>query len=238
MTVQEVLRETQGRDTGVVNRASVNYAETLIGPDDAVIAAVVANIKTRREHFPGVVVLTDRRVLATCSLPGIKRSISLCLDELNYEETSSFLNYKAEFSTKEEGFSLTVNPEIGERFSRCLAVLRGEAEEFDAVNEAGKSSILSPTLVRNILRQRRARKKEIDRRKIRQEEADRRFAAELEADSHPINAGKEDAEAVAKRLNQRLEQTKQQRSVADTDPLAVAARLAEELAGKSGDEPE
>lgn len=77
MTVREALQKTQGRDAGSVNRSAVRYAETLLQADEEILSAVIANVAARREHFPGVVVLTSRRIMAVCGLPGIKRSISL-----------------------------------------------------------------------------------------------------------------------------------------------------------------
>lgn len=180
MTVREALQKTQGRDAGSVNRSAVRYAETLLQADEEILSAVIANVAARREHFPGVVVLTSRRIMAVCGLPGIKRSISLCLDELSKcEETSSFLNYKAAFYTKEDGFTLTAGPEIGERFSRSLAVLNGTEEAFDAVEGMEKSGILNPVLERNLLRRRQAEKKENARRKAEREAAAAQLTAEL-----------------------------------------------------------
>lgn len=231
MTVQEALQKIQGRDAGAVNRSAVRYAETLLQPKETVLAAVIANISTRRGHFPGIVVLTDQRVLAACGLPGIKRSVSLFLNELvKCDEANSFLNYKAAFFSKEDGFSLTVNPEIGERFSRCLAVLNGEAEEFDAVIDAGKNGILNPLLARNMLRKRRAREREQERRKAEQDAVNARFTSDLETESTAAKASAENADAVAKRLSQQLSKASERGEVTETDPLAIAARLAEELA--------
>lgn len=221
MTVQDALRKTQGRDAGSVNRASVNYAEAQIQPEEDILAAVVANVTTRRGHFPGVVVLTDRRVLAVCGLPGIKRCAAIPMDELEKcDETSSFLNYKAVFHGRETDIALTVDPEVGERFSRCLAVLNGNVEEFDAVSGTDKGSLLNPTLLRNMQRKRRAGEKEAARREAQRE------MAHGGTPLHPEEA----PEAVALCLDQQLEQAKKQGTVADTDPRAVAARLAKELA--------
>ena len=229
MTVQDALRKTQGRDAGSVNRASVNYAEAQIQPEEDILTAVVANITTRRGHFPGVVVLTDQRVLAVCGLPGIKRCVAIPMNELEKcDETSSFLNYKAVFHGRETDIALTVDPEVGERFSRCLAVRNGDVEEFDAVSGADKGSLLNPTLLRNMERKRRAGKKEAARRKA-QREADRRQAGPEGDGGTPLHP-EEAPEAVALRLDQQLEQAKKQGTVADTDPRAVAARLARELA--------
>lgn len=198
MTVQEALRKIQGRDSGAVNKSAVRYAETLIQEDEEILSAVISNVAARREHFPGVVVLTDRQIMAVCGLPGIKRSISLRLDELSKcEERSSFLNYKAVFYTKEDGFTLTVNPEIGERFSRSLAALNGTEEAFDAVKGMEKSGILNPVLERNLLRRRQARKEIITRQRAERE----RVAAQLEAEQSGVETG---PQTVAARLAREL----------------------------------
>lgn len=205
MTIQEALHKTQGRDAGSVNRSAVTYAETLISPDEIVKAAVIANISTQRGRFPGVVVLTDQRFLAACGLPGIKRSVSLRLDELEKcEETGSFLNYKAVFRTKEDGFSLTIDPEVGERFSRCLAILRGEVEEFDAVNGVEKGGILNPVLKRNMLRKHRTREKEKAHRKAKMATVNEHFVAGLKAESAVFDDIEENVKTVAARLAKEL----------------------------------
>lgn len=207
MTVQEALQKTQGRNAGSVNRSAVVYAETLLAPDEIVTAAVIANISTQRGHFPGVVVLTDRRFLAACGLPGIKRSVSLRLDELGKcEETSSLFNYKAVLRTKEDGFSLTVDPEVGERFSRCLAVLRGEEEEFDVASGVEEGSILSPVLKRNVLRKRRMREKEKARRKAELTQANEQLASDLKADRVVLEENGESVKTIAARLAKELDE--------------------------------
>lgn len=229
MTVQDALRKTQGRDAGGVNRASVNFAETQIQPEENILAAVIANITTRRGHFPGVIALTDRRVLAVCGLPGIKRCFTIPMDELvKCDETSSFLNYKAVFHGREMEIALTVDPEVGERFSRCLAVLNGNVDEFDAVGGADKGGLLNPTLLRNMQRKRRAEKKEAVRREAQRKAP--RMQKGPERDGGVLPRHEDTPEMVALRLNRQLEQAKKQGTVSDTDPRAVAARLAKELA--------
>ena len=75
---------------------------------------------------------------------------------------------------------MTVNPEIGEHFSRSLAVLKGTEEAFDAVEGMEKSGILNPVLERNLLRRRQAGKKENARRKAEREAAAAQLTAELD----------------------------------------------------------
>ena len=184
----------------MASRASLRYAETLVSAEDPVLAAMTAGITTKTEHFPGIVVLTRRCIMAVCGLPGIKRAVVLELERLNCRsETSSVFSYKATFRTQEDGFSLTVNPETGERFSRQLAVLRGEAEEFDAVVGMEKSRFLSPLLERNILRHRRTRQKENVRRKAARETLAAQFDEQLrETENEP--------KAVAARLEEEWKQ--------------------------------
>lgn len=201
MTVQDALEKTQGRSPLGADRSAVRYAETMIKADERILVAVSANITARRGHFPGVVVLTDWRVLAVCGLPGIKRVIELRLDALEKrEESPSLLRYKALFQTKEDGFTLTVDPETGERFSRCLTVLDGRAEEFDEADGIGGNGILNPLLARNLLRKRRTMEKEKARRKAGREAAAAQFTAESnETETVP--------QAVAARLMRELEET-------------------------------
>ena len=60
----------------MINKASVNYAETLLLPGEKPEAAAIAKIYTRRDKFPGIVVITDQRVIAACGIPGIKLATS------------------------------------------------------------------------------------------------------------------------------------------------------------------
>lgn len=235
MTVNEAIQRTQGRGAGILTRPSARYAQTLILPGEEITAAVVANIATQNERFPGVVVLTDRRVLAVCGLPGIRRSIACDLDQLEKcEGTPSAIHYTATFSTGKNAFSLTVDPDVGETFSRYLAVLNGEEDSFDAVDAGVGSGILNPTLVRNRLRARQAKSKARAKRAAEQEAARARFEAmqKERAGQASSDSGDESAQEIAQRLARELEAAKATGRVADTDPKAVAARLAAELAAQ------
>ena len=239
MTVNEAIRQIQGKQAGMMNRYSAQYAQTLILPGETVTAAVVANIATPRERFPGIVVLTDRRVMAVCGLPGIKRSVTCDIHRLEKcEETPSALHYKATFSDGTNAFSLTVNPEIGEKFSRHIAVLKGEEEAFDAVEADTGHSIFNPTLLRNNLRKRQVRSKERAQRQAGQEaaQAQREAVRKERADRLASGAEEESAQDVAQRLARQLEEAKAKGQVDDTDPKAVAARLAAELAAEEARE--
>lgn len=141
MTIQEAVRLTEGKDAGIVNRASVQYAETLLLDGEEPSAAVIANITTAREHFPGVVVLTDRRVLAVCGLPGIKRTAA-CGAGWSCLEDPSPLRHKFTFSDGKCSFYAAVDPDTGERFSQCVACALGE--EAAALENSG--GILNPVL--------------------------------------------------------------------------------------------
>lgn len=230
MTVNEALQRTQGRGAGMMNGSSARYAQTLLLPGEEVSAAVVANIVTRGERFPGVVVLTDRRVMAVCGLPGIKRSVILSLEELERcQETPSALNYKAAFYAGKEAFSFTVDPDTGEKFSRFIAILNGDEDAFDAAAAQEDSGIFNPTLVRNKRRAKMARDKERAKRAAAREAVP--ISEELSAE-----AG-ETAQETAQRLARQLEQARAKGTVPDTDPQAIAARLAAELAAQEDSTP-
>lgn len=222
MTIREAVRLTEGKNAGIVNRASVQYAETLLLDGEEPSAAVVANIATAREHFPGVVVLTDRRVLAACGLPGIKRAAS-CGPGWTCQEDPSAIRYKFTFSDGKNTFSMTIDPDTGERFSRYIALSNGDENAFDAVLENSDSGILNPALLRSRRRARQAKAKQ---------------AAEASSSQHNkgVTATEQtDIKAEARRLSRKLEEAQSKGRVADTDPMAVAARLAAELAEKESD---
>ena len=217
MTIREAIRLTQGNDAGIVNRLSVQYAETLLLHGEEPSAAVIANVATAREHFPGVVVLTDRRVLAVCGLPGIKRAAA-CGPNWTCQEDPSAIRYKFTFSDGKSAFSVTLDPDTGDRFSRHIAFSNGDEHAFDAAPE-DSGGILNPALMRSKRRARQAKQ-----------------AAEASPQRKDTPAAKQaDIKAEARRLSRRLEEARSKGRVADTDPMAVAARLAAELAEKESD---
>ena len=222
MTIQEAVRRTQGSEAGLINRLSVRYAETLLLQGEEPSAAVIANISTAREHFPGVVVLTDRRVLAVCGLPGIKRT-AVCGAGWTCQEDPSAIRHKFTFSDGKSAFSMTLDPDTGERFSRHIAFANGDEHAFDAVSENSDGGILNPALLRSKRRTRQAKAKQ---------------AAEASLSQHskgtPVTE-QTDIKAEARRLSHQLEEARSKGHVADTDPMAVAARLAAELAENDSD---
>lgn len=232
MTVQEAIKHVQGKGAGLVNRASARYAQTLIRADEEVTAAVVANIATRQEQFPGVVVITDQRVIAACGLPGIKRSITLNVEELEQcEETDSVLHYKVTFMTQKTAFYLTVNPDIGAALAPYIAALNGE--EFEDLDlEIKGAGLFNPTFLRSSVKKRRAKAKARAEHVARQRAAEARFDAERAAENAAVapTAPPEDPQTTADRLQAQLRQAQAAGAVSATDPQAVAARLAAELA--------
>ena len=215
MTVDEAIEHTQGRKAGFVNRLSARYAQTLLMPEESVIAAVVANIATRKEHFPGVVVLTDCRIMGVCGLPGIRRFISCDLKRLKKcVEKPTAITYSASFAAGESAFSMTVDPDTGEKFSWYLAVMNGLDDEFDAVGYGADKGIWNPTLIRN---QRRAK---LTKERTVKEPAGNR----------------DNIQGIARRLKNELDEAKKQGDVSDSDPRAIAVRLASELAAQQGED--
>lgn len=127
MTVNEALAKTQKKKAGLINKASVKYAETLLLPGEKPEAAAIANIYTRRDKFPGIVVITDRRVIAACGIPGIKRDICMNISDLeNCEETSMIMQYKVTFRTRKEAFAMSVDPDVGASLSPHVARINGD----------------------------------------------------------------------------------------------------------------
>ncbi|MCI2057373.1 MAG: hypothetical protein LKJ86_09585 [Oscillibacter sp.] len=228
MTVNEAIERTQGKKSGMFNGFSARRAQALLQPGEEPAAAVVANIATRNERFPGVVVLTDRRVLAVCGLPGIRRSVIYDLDKLDKtEETASAITYKAVFFCEKTAFSMTVDPDVGEAFARHIAILNGEEEAFDAVDVDLNNSVLNPTLMRNKIRVRQAKERQRARRAAEMETLHKKQAGTQHSDPED-----ESPQEAARRLAQQLEEAKTKGRVEDTDPKAVAARLAAELAAE------
>ena len=141
MTVSEAILKTQERGAGFWTRSAVKYAQTLLKPEEVILAAVTANISTRKEHFPGVVLLTDRSIQAVCALPGIRRRIVCSLDSSCAEKPSA-LYYRAMFSDSKNEFSMTIDPDTGEKFSQRIAILRsGTGKEKGRVGYADPKAI-------------------------------------------------------------------------------------------------
>ena len=79
MTVNEAIRQIQGKGPGLTERASVKFAQAQIREEEKVFAAAPVSIRSRHGNFPAVIVFTDKRLLAAGGLPGIRRAISLPL---------------------------------------------------------------------------------------------------------------------------------------------------------------
>lgn len=157
MTIQEAVRQTQGKDAGIVNRLSVRYAETLLLHGEEPSAAVIANVTVGREKFPGAVVLTDRRMIAVCGLPGIKRVVA-CGPRWSCLEDPSAIRHRFMISDGKQSFSMTVDPDTGERFSRYIARFLGEEVDYDEGSD-NSGGILNPALSRSKRRARQANEK-------------------------------------------------------------------------------
>ena len=159
MTVNQAILAVQGKPVGMLNRFSSGYAESLLVPGETVLAAAEANIRTSREHYPGIVVITDQRILAVCGLPGIRRSIILQRNELEQcAETSTLLQYRASFLTRTATFSMSVSPDVGEAFSAYVAQINGE--EFEDIQLDTGNSILNPKLLHSLKRNKLRRERE------------------------------------------------------------------------------
>jgi len=220
VTVDEAIRRTQDRAAGAINRLSVRYAEEVLQKGEEPLAAVVANVTTSRGHFPGVAMVTDRRALAVCGLPGIKR-VAQCGAGWTCREDPSALRHMFIFSDGKTTFSITIDPDTGARFSRRLASLNGEEAAYDAAVGGVEGGLFNPALLQS---KRWAKQKEAARRKAADDAA--HLPAEEDA---PSQESREDTRETALRLERQLQQAKTQETVADTDPRAVAARLAREL---------
>ena len=191
MTVAQAIQALEGRTAGLLNGQSVKYAQILLLPDEEVVTAVIANIQTSREKFPGVVVITDQRVLAVCGLPGIRRSVTIPVEELDTcEETSTAIYYKAVFTSRHAAFNMTIDPDLGEKFSPYIAQLNGE--EYEEI-QVRTSALLNPNLARskarNKLRKEREKSRAISKELQRQKDAQARFmAAETTDENTPVTA--------------------------------------------------
>ncbi len=218
MKIRDAIKAIQGKKAGIINRISADHAETLLMPDEKVKTAVVANIRTKRESYPGIVVITDRRVMAVCGLPGIKRATILPLDELeNCGEAVSIVSYKVMFSNRKESFSATVDPDVGERLSRYIAEINGVPfdEASDNIQPKRKGGILNPAFL-NLHRRNRLHKESAKRREAEKDALRQRNAA-VQFDS--VTDGKSE-----------VSEENSENTTSSRHQQHIAARLAAELA--------
>ena len=71
MTIDDAIREIQGKSAGITGRATVEYAQKQLREGEKVFAAASANIQAHRGNFPGLIVFTDQRLFAASGLPGV-----------------------------------------------------------------------------------------------------------------------------------------------------------------------
>lgn len=179
MIVSEAIEKSRGGKALFLNRLSVKYADKLLLENENVLTAVIANIKTPRDSYPGVVVLTDQRVFAACGLPGIKRSVIIPLDELDdCGESGTVIMYTATFRSKDKTFSMSIDPDDGEEFTRYAAMINGE-DFVDVQINMEKGSIFNPNIIRcrkrNQIRKRQEKERDLARQVVIQREAAERF---------------------------------------------------------------
>ncbi len=124
MTVDEAVREIQGKSAGLTDRASVKFAQAQIGEKEKVFAAAPVSIRSRHGNFPGVLVFTDQRLLAAGGLPGIRRAISLPLAGLvSCRSRKSPLSYNVTDKTGRDSFTAMLSPQAGENFAPYISAL-------------------------------------------------------------------------------------------------------------------
>lgn len=124
MTIDEAIRQIEGKAPGITVRATVQYAQSQLPEDEKVFAAASATIRSHHGNFPGVIVFTDKRMLAVSGLPGIRRSITLPLRELlSCKSKKTPLAYNLKIATKTDSFSAMLSPKPGENFAPYISAL-------------------------------------------------------------------------------------------------------------------
>lgn len=185
MNMNEAIVNTQKKKVGLTNKASVRYAQSQLLPGEDVVAAVVANVRTKKENFPGVVAITDQRILVACGLPGIKRCISFPLEDLeNCEEASTIIQYKATFRTRRDAFAMTTDPEVGESFSSYIAQLNGENLNTVKLKVTGK--ILNSTILQQKKRNQMYKEQSKARNISNDIELQKKAAAQFDSDDSDL----------------------------------------------------
>lgn len=204
MNIDEAIKKVQGKSAGVTLRGSVRYAQSLLEKGENVKAAVTSTIYSARQgHYPGIVALTDRRVLAVCGLPGIHRVQSFPIGELlKVEESESPLTYKAVFRIKKDAFSISLGPTVGKAFTKYVADLNAD---FDSVHVSADGNARHPVTFRT------------DLRHLAKEERE------------AVKGAPTDLASISAKLEEWLSEEREKRDVSAQDPLSVAVRLARQL---------
>ena len=106
MTINEAIKEIQGKSAGITGRATVNYAEEQLFDGEKVFAAAPANIRSHHGNYPGIIVFTDKRLFAASGMPGIRRTIPLPLKELREcRDLKSPLSYTISLAANTDSYT-------------------------------------------------------------------------------------------------------------------------------------
>ena len=125
MTINEAIKEIQGKPAGITGRATVNYAEEQLFDGEKVFAAAPANIRSHHGNYPGIIVFTDKRLFAASGMPGIRRTISLPLKELREcRDLKSPLSYTISLATNTDSFSAMLSPQTGKNYAPYFSALK------------------------------------------------------------------------------------------------------------------
>ena len=125
MTINEAIKEIQGKPAGITGRATVNYAEEQLFDGEKVFAAAPANIRSHHGNYPGIIVFTDKRLFAASGMPGIRRIISLPLKELREcRDLKSPLSYTVSLATNTDSFSAMLSPQTGKNYAPYFSALK------------------------------------------------------------------------------------------------------------------
>ena len=125
MTINEAIKEIQGKPAGITGRATVNYAQDQLSEKEKVFAAAPANIRSHHGNYPGIIVFTDQRLFAASGIPGIRRTISLPLKGLREcGDLKSPLSYTVSLATSTDRFSAMLSPQAGKNFAPYFSALK------------------------------------------------------------------------------------------------------------------
>lgn len=125
MTINEAIKEIQGKPAGITGRATVNYAQDQLFEGEKVFAAAAANIRSHHGNYPGIIVFTDQRLFAASGMPGIRRTISLPLKDLREcRDLKSPLSYTVSLATRTDSFSAVLSPQAGKNFAPYFSSLK------------------------------------------------------------------------------------------------------------------
>lgn len=115
-----------------LQRQSIQYARSLLVPEETVDFAGITRTTIGCETFPAVCVITSMRLLICCRKTGFSRFYSCPLDAIRKFQEYNAINYKLKITTSKTVILLEMNKQDGEVLAESVAKLQKETFDYSA----------------------------------------------------------------------------------------------------------